>query len=148
MATPAATEKQIQFINKLRDEALGLTAATITDSTFKAERAELLTKAAFILTMPAPRDIRDASDQIDALKQGGAGVLSYARRNRSWSEPILNKLMAAWGEDVTAWPVPELVPIYDRIIVDKTGGQAQPRVMYRRATAETVRALLSPVLGC
>jgi hypothetical protein len=47
------------------------------------------------LNMPDPKDQKDISTQLDALKAGSP--LPYAKANREWAEPILKKMADKFG---------------------------------------------------
>lgn len=60
--------------------------------------------AALALALPDPATSREASEQIDALKLGGAGLMTYARAHRDWARPVIDRLTAAWGTGYSARP--------------------------------------------
>ena len=58
--------------------------------------------AAFALSLPVPQTTAEASAQIDALT---GGWQEYGRANRAWAEPIIAKVVAAYGKDGKLFPV-------------------------------------------
>lgn len=60
--------------------------------------------AALALALPEPATSSEASEQIDALKLGGAGLMTYARAHRDWAQPVIDRLTAAWGTDYSRRP--------------------------------------------
>jgi hypothetical protein len=104
MITKPATEKQIQFRNKLVDEALARIASRLNEPGNGHIAGELVARAAFVIALPAPASSAEASEQIDALQQGASTITSYARRHQAWAEAVMAQAMARLGEDASQWP--------------------------------------------
>lgn len=101
---PAATEKQMAFINRLRDEALRRLCHELNHNLVMGAdaRARVILRAAFVVAAPAPETVAAASARIDALKDGATGMLALGERE-GWGERIAAQVVARLGEDHTRW---------------------------------------------
>ena len=105
MQTP--TDRQADYIASLTAQML----AALTRGTADPARPLVLTgehakirAAGLALALPPPATSAEASAQIGALKMQGAGLMAYARANREWAAPVLDRLTAAWGADYSGRP--------------------------------------------
>jgi hypothetical protein len=99
--------------------------------------------AALALTLPEPADHADASAQIDALRAGGAGLISYAQDHSGWARPVFSALVTAWSADGSRRPETITVAAL-RALAAGGAGQASP---LDRDTAAAMLADLGEQVG-
>ena len=88
------TEKQMSYRAALIDKAIKYQCpGAASKVTVLLAKAALDT--ALLVTLPEPRTLAEASEQIDALQQ--QSVSTYARARKDWAEPVLRRLAAAIG---------------------------------------------------
>jgi len=132
----AMTEKQAMYRDALIAQNLAAIAQKINATHYRAEKADLIARAALIVNLPTPADRMSASEQIDALKSGG--VVSLARR-QGWGQRIMEALAARIGQDQDAWVA--AVETADWLATEyRRGGIVEKVVVGKMATADTLKA--------
>ena len=89
------TEKQSAYIKSLTEQIVKDTRPSpVTPS---RDRAMKLTVAVLATSLPSATTSAEASEQIDALKDGTTGMQRYAAAHREWATPILKTLQTRYG---------------------------------------------------
>ena len=92
----AATEKQIAYIESLKDEVLRDTHRCYRQLKGAAATLKVI-NAALAIGMPAPVDSRDASTQIEALQLGT--LTGYYKAHRDVYATLAPKMVSIIGQD-------------------------------------------------
>ncbi len=101
---PQMTEKQATYRQQLIADNLRNAAKTYVLKNARG-KAQVLVEVALIVSLPEPQTVKDASDQLGALKTYAIGLWASKQQDNGWAQDALAKLTAAWGQDGNDWPV-------------------------------------------